>query len=358
MASVPAQRVVFFGTDRTPCFMTENTQINLGNIGPDEVLVKIKLATICGYDLRILQGLSKAKTPSVLGHEAVGEVVKVGSSLDLEGIKSGDRVSFCMYDACSKCQCCQHGFQQRCYNKFMYGQGMLNCSQSFSGCFASHIILTKGTRLVKIPDSVTDKMAAPLNSAIATMMHVLSTLPKDGIKNMKVLIQGAGLFGIYGCAILHQAGYSKVYCTDYISERLKLVNWFGGVPIDMRIKSDYPTDESVDIVIEVCGDSSVIPEGIQLLRPGGVYVLVGRNQNNPSLNVTVNQLVNKCLTIKGVDSYKPEHLQEGIDFIVKYSNKYPFESLVGPVFKLSDFDKAMKEATNKRFLRIGLESDC
>ncbi|XP_033120604.1 L-threonine 3-dehydrogenase-like [Anneissia japonica] len=358
MASVSAQRVVFFGADRTPRFMTENTHINLGNLGPEEILIKIKLTTICRYDLQILQGRSKAKTPSVLGHEAVGEVVKVGSSLDDEAIKPGDRVSFSLYDSCFKCKFCQSGFHQKCISGFMYGQGTLSSHQGFSGCFASHVIVKRGTKLVKLPDNVSDKMAAPLNCAIATMAHATSMLPTEDAKNKTVLIQGAGLFGIYGCAMLHQAGYSKVYCTDYIAERLKLVNCFGGIPLDLRVKGNYPDDDSIDIVIEVCGNPAVIPEGVRVLKPGGVYMFVGLVNHNTSLNITVGQLIDKCLTVTGVDSYSPEHLEAGVDFIAKYSNKYPFENLVGPIFKLSNFDKAVKEAGNQRFLRVALEADC
>lgn len=89
-----------------------------------------------------------------------------------------------------------------------------------------------------------------------------------------MVIQGAGLLGIYGCALLHEAGVANVFCVDVQASRLAHVANFGGIPIDGR-PHHYPNaheaihavaPHGVDAVLEVAGVSALVPEGIRLLN--------------------------------------------------------------------------------------------
>ena len=61
----------------------------------------------------------------------------------------------------------------------------------------------------------------------------------------------------------------------------------------------YP--DSVDVVLEASGSASVVDEGLRLLRPGGVYLFVGMVHPDTALNITGEQIIRKCLTIKGIN---------------------------------------------------------
>ena len=63
------------------------------------------------------------------------------------------------------------------------------------------------------------------------------------------------------------------------------------------ISAEFPT--SVDVVLEVCGSPDVITDGISLLRPGGMYLLIGMVHPQSHLNITGEMIIRKCLTIKG-----------------------------------------------------------
>ena len=58
-------------------------------------------------------------------------------------------------------------------------------------------------------------------------------------------------------------------------------------------------EDSVDVVLEVCGDAKAVEHGIQCLRPGGMYILAGMVHLESRLNITGEQIIRKCLTLKG-----------------------------------------------------------
>jgi len=108
----------------------------------------------------------------------------------------------------------------------------------------------------------------------------------------------------------------------------------------------------IDVVIEVCGASTVVNDGIRLLKPGGLYLLLGMVHPHSELNITGEQIIRKCLTIKGIHNYAPRHLDQAVDFLEKTIMKYPYEEVIGPTYDLSDLSCAMKIAKEKVYSRI------
>jgi len=108
----------------------------------------------------------------------------------------------------------------------------------------------------------------------------------------------------------------------------------------------------IDVVVEVCGVSSVINDGIRLLKPGGLYLLLGMVHPRSELNITGEQIIRKCLTIKGIHNYAPRHLDQAVDFLEKTINKYPYEEVMGPIYDLSDLPGAMKLSIEKVYTRV------
>ncbi|XP_013399465.1 uncharacterized protein LOC106165700 [Lingula anatina] len=349
-------RVVFVGAEHNPCCLIDDCTVP--TIGDGEVLVKVLLATVCGSDLHTISGQRKEATPSVLGHEAVAEIVTINRNASK--FSPGDRVTFTVVDFCGECARCKGGLVQKCTRLFKYGHAQLADGTGFNGCYATHIVLRPGTHLVKIPDHVTDRMAAPINCALATMVNVMNSIPSigDNKANHVALIQGAGLLGLYGCALLQDRGYQKVYCVDINRDRLTLVPLFGGIPNFIsgnELTIDIDPD-SVDTVIEVCGSPNVIQQGISLLRPGGTYLMVGMVHPNSKLNLTGEQIIRKCLTIKGIHNYGPADLEQAVEFISRTANKYPFERLVGgEEYSLRDITDAIKEAELRKYLRVAVK---
>ena len=90
-----------------------------------------------------------------------------------------------------------------------------------------------------------------------------------------------------------------------------------------------------DVIIEITGEPSVIKEGIQMIRVGGTYILLGAIYPNNHVTLDSSDIITKCLKIVGMHNYHPEHLKTAIDLVLKTKNKYPYKKLVGPNFDFS-----------------------
>jgi len=325
----------------------------LPNPGPGEVLVALDLSTICGSDLHTLTGRRHGPVPTILGHEGIGHVIAVGDGREPAWL--GRRVSWSLVDSCGTCRpCTEWRLPQKCERLLKYGHAPLTEQGGLLGCYASHLMLRRGTHLVAVPDTLPDAAVAPANCALATMVAVMESLP-HGTGRMAV-IQGAGLLGLYGSALLRAAGWETVFVVDRQPQRLTAVPRFGGTPVLSSDPSPIPPDE-VDVVIEVCGSARAVPEGLRWLRPGGHYALAGMVHPESSLSLTGEAIIRKCLTLRGVHNYAPHHLDEAIGFLDRHRDNHPWESLVSPPMPLRRLDEAFALAESGRWCRVAVTAN-
>jgi len=335
------------------------------SLRPNEVLVKNDMATICGSDLHTWKGTRPAETPMVLGHEGMGRIMAKGDGR--QHLSVGDRVTWSIFDRCYTCRpCTDFKVPQKCDQLFKYGHTSLAKGNGLDGCYGSHTLLRNGTHIVQIPNIIPDKLAAPINCAFATIHAALD--PEKLPKNIETaLVQGAGLLGIYACLVLsHIFNVKKIFCVDVNPERLRLVQQFGGEPLsaapeDYEHRKKYlkeKTKHGVDVVVEACGQPDVMKEGLEFMRYGGHYVLLGmvHPQSNLS-NVTGFQIIQKCASLHGTHNYGPTHLDQALSFLTSIIEKYPFDALVSEPFSLNEMDNAFNEAKSQKWLRVCLKLD-
>jgi threonine dehydrogenase-like Zn-dependent dehydrogenase len=230
-----------------------------------------------------------------------------------------------------------------------YGHSSLSLGTGLNGCYASHIVLRSGTHLVEVPDGVSDRVASPANCALATMFAALENLPNSC---RSVVIQGAGLLGLYGAILLRTRGVPNVYVVDPSASRLDRVRDFLGVPMgadDLR-----PLYGQIDVVIEAAGTASVIPEGLRLLRPGGHYILVGMVHPDSEFAITGEALIRGCITMRGVHNYGPRHLEQAIAFL-EQEPSLPWESLISPAYPLLELNQAFAIAASRTWPRVAVK---
>uniref|UniRef100_T1IX41 Alcohol dehydrogenase-like N-terminal domain-containing protein n=1 Tax=Strigamia maritima TaxID=126957 RepID=T1IX41_STRMM len=289
-------RVVFVGASKKPSFVTETCPLpTIIDLVDGEVLLKIRLATICTADLDTLDGKWTKPIPSVMGHEGVGEVL-VSKRLDLV---LGDRVVFSTGSACESCVVCRRNLPVPCATGIQYGHGaLLSSPAKLSGTLASHLILRKGTHVIKIPPHVKDTVACTVNCPLSTMVNVvdtaLSRLNGCGEKKIAV-IQGINIFAIYGCLLLKEvAGFNEVYLTDQSMEQQKLATLFGGIPSFDR---------------------------------------------------------------KGISGSNKQHLDMAVEFLSKLCLEYPLEELISPKFSLHDLPSAIKTARGELYCRVAVTTE-
>lgn len=336
------------------------------DLGQGEVLVRIDLATICGSDIHTIDGKRQEETPTVLGHEAVGTVVECR---ERSGLSAGDRITWTIADSCGQCvPCLDHDLPQKCDRLFKYGHAALANGSGLNGCYASHVVLRAGTHVVPIPDEITDAIAAPANCALATMVHVLdqwrqhlgSSSFNTGAKLGTVVVQGGGLLGIYGCALLRELGVTSVFCVEVDRNRFHLIEQFGGTPVDggdPERATEWILDRfprGVDAVFEVAGSKELLPQGVRALRAGGFYGWVGLVHPDSAIGVNADLVIRKCLTLRGFHNYRPTDLDHAVAFLSRNTDRLPFESLVSPPFSLDHIADAVQLARQRSFMRVAL----
>ena len=240
----------------------------------------------------------------------------------------------------------EYGLPQKCERLFKYGHAALSDGTGLNGTYASHILLRRGTHLVEVPTSVPDAVAASANCSLATMAAVTEHLPQPC---RVAVVQGAGLLGLHGCALLRAAGVERVLVIDPDAARLEKVSAFGGVP---TIVADVQPG-SVDLVVEAAGVAGVVPEGLRMLRAGGHYLFAGLVHPDSALEITGETIIRRCLTLRGFHNYAPRHLERAVAFL-RETPELPWASLVSPPLPLAKMDEAVALAQSRRWARVAL----
>ena len=324
------------------------------------------MSTICGSDLHTISGRRAEPTPSILGHEIIGEIIALGPGLDHdsfgEELRLGDRVSWSIMASCGQCFYCKLDLPQKCEHLFKYGHLCSNDPPHLTGGYAEYIYLFPGTAIYKVPDGIPDEIATPANCALSTVVNAAETIGIN--RGETVLIQGAGLLGLNLVALASQAGARNIIVTDISESRLKLASKFGAhVCLDAKQSSSEEilseihrlTDShGVDVAFEVCGERTVATQAVNALRVGGRYLIAGLVSPGSDLGIDGNQVTRKCLTIKGIHNYRPEHLGKALRFLETNWQKYPYAELLGRTFPLSQINEAVLLGASSRYIRVGI----
>jgi threonine dehydrogenase-like Zn-dependent dehydrogenase len=113
----------------------------------------------------------------------------------------------------------------------------MNNGTGFNGCYASHIVLRKGTHVKKVPNEINDSLASTINCALATVVNCIDNIPENIRKSgKKAFVQGDGLLGLYSCAMFKDLGFTHIYCSGQRSNRSPLIEEFGAIPINSGMK--------------------------------------------------------------------------------------------------------------------------
>jgi len=247
-----------------------------------EVLVRITMSTICRSDIHSYEGHRPNPCPGILGHEIIGVIEQIGAGIDkdLRGdtLAVGDRVTWTEYFADGPSYYRDvHDMPHKAPGLRKYGHDLVEEDPHFLGGFADYCYILPGTGILKLPAELSDEEATPLNCGVATMIS--ATEAADIRMGETVVVQGLGLLGMYGCAIARARGAARVIGLDAVPSRLELAKRFGAdLVLDVTTMSEDALVETVrkasppdgpDVVIEVCGNPSVVAVGVRMLRVGG-----------------------------------------------------------------------------------------
>lgn len=334
--------------------------------GAGEILVNITCATICGSDAHTFHGRRVEPTPCVLGHEIVGRIASFGPgapTTDLTGapIAIGDRVTWTLAASCGECFFCQKGLPQKCEKLFKYGHVAAAPGKEFTGGFADCCILRAGTGVMKLPDAISDALAAPANCAGATVAAAtrLAGALEGDFKGATVVVMGCGVLGLNAIAMASAYGAAEVIGCDISETRADVAKSFGATRFALpgeiaAVAKAASSGRGADVMLEFSGSSDAVTAGLATLRVGGVAVIAGTAAPGKPVELSPEGLVRRMLTIKGLHNYAPRDLVTAVNFLVENKDRFPFDAFRGESHGLSDINAAFEAATKSGGKRVSV----
>jgi threonine dehydrogenase-like Zn-dependent dehydrogenase len=220
-------------------------EVDIPQLAPDEVLVKIKACGICGSDIAYYWGNSSLETangkgPLILGHEMSGEIVEVGDLPKQLGIfKVGDRVAIDPVQYCNACEVCKKGEVNLCENKTVLGV-------SVDGAFAEYM-KTKYTAMFKLPENVSYEQGA-FAEPMADAMYALQNLEVT-LGDFCVVI-GPGPIGLAQANLVKSAGAGTLVVVGTRDYRLDIAK-HNGADYLFNVKDPKSKYYTKDVVKEI-----------------------------------------------------------------------------------------------------------
>jgi len=315
---------------------TEVREVKIPKFGRQDVLVKVKVASICGTDLHIYNwdawAQKRIHPPLIPGHEFCGDVVAVGD--EVTSVKEGDFVSAEMHVNCGKCLQCRTGEAHICQNVKILGVDA-------DGAFAEYVTIPE-SNIWKIDPAIPADYASifdPLGNAVHTVLS-------GDVAAKSVAITGCGPIGLFAIAVARACGATQVFAIEVNEYRRNVAK---------EMKADYVLDPTkddvksivmdatggigVDVLLEMAGHPDAIKLGFQILRLGGRASLLGIPSKPIEMNLA-EDIIFKGANVIGVNGRRMYQTWYQMQALLK-SNKLDLHPVITDRIAMMDFAKGM-----------------
>lgn len=289
----------------TAPYVLEYCDWEMPKVGPEDLLIRVRACAICGSDVKGYSGKTgRRQPPIIMGHEAAGDVVEVGSAV--QGFTIGERVGFDSTIYCLRCDSCLSGHYNLCRNRRVVGVS--------EGTYRQHGAMAEFVAIpwwiaVRLPDNLSYEKAA-LIETVSIGVHAANRTPLR--LNDSVVIVGAGAVGLVTLQAVKLKGAGKVVITDLSEGRLALASKLGA---DICIAADTADlvqvlrqaagSDGADAAFEAVGIQTTIDTAIAVTRVGGSVTLIGNVA--PRVEVGLQAIVTGELNLYGVCASNGEY---------------------------------------------------
>lgn len=267
--------------------------VELDEPRPDEVVVRIVAAGVCGTDVHVQHGGIPFPLPGVVGHEGAGVVERVGTAVT--SVEPGDKVLL-TFTSCGACRSCRAGHPAYC-DEFLprnllggrradgtptlrRGDDELNAHFFAQSSFATHVLADE-RGVVKVDADADLALLAPLGCGVQTgagaVLNILRPEPGSVL-----VIFGAGAVGLAAAMAARLTGAEHIVVVDIVPSRLELALEVGATAVIDSRSAEVPTTlaeltggRGADYVIDATGVVAVIELAAALLNPGGTLASIG-----------------------------------------------------------------------------------
>lgn len=284
-------------------------EIPIPQVGPGDVLVKVKAAGICHSDAHYRAGISPVRPlPLTLGHEVAGVVDQVGAQV--KGFSPGDRVCLHYLVTCGQCEYCNCGSEQFCTSGSMIGKYR-------DGGYAEYISLPARS-VFHLPQEIPFAQGAIMMCSSATSFHALRKARLQ--PGETVAIFGTGGLGMSAVQLALAMGARQVFAVDIKPDKLTLAESYGATPI--HAKKVDPVDaikertagRGVNVSLELIGLPETMRQALDALAVFGRVAFVGLNAEGIALD-PYNDLLMREAEMIGVSDHLAQELPTLIEFV-------------------------------------------
>ena len=306
---------------------------------PGQVKIAVRAAGICGTDLHIYHDEFATRPPVVMGHEVAGVVAEVGAGV--EGVRSGDRVtSETYFFTCGECRFCRAGLPNLCPHRRSIGSAE-------NGAFADWL-LVPARNVRPLPDGV-DFLGGALTEPLACVVHGALELPKVTAGDLAI-VSGPGAIGLLTTQVVKAAGAVVVLLgTDRDAGRLDLGRDLGADHV-LNVDQDDPqtfVDEltggtGADVVLECAGVPAAVPEGFEMARRNGRYLVLGQYTDRGAVPINPHVITRKQLKVFGSWAFAEAHYLRYVQSVPQLAARFDLARLL-TIYPLADANRALAD---------------
>ncbi|WP_036545913.1 alcohol dehydrogenase catalytic domain-containing protein [Nocardia seriolae] len=340
------------------------SDLELGEPGPGELLVRIEAAGLCHSDLSVVDGNRVRPVPMLLGHEAAGRIEALGPGES--DLRVGQRVVMTFRPRCGECAGCATDGRTPCEP----GSVANNAGELLSGgrrlhrdgaevhhhlgvsAFATHAVVDRRS-VVPVDDDVPPEVAAILGCAVLTgggaLLNSAKPAPSDRI--MVVGLGGVGMAAVLVAAALRAGTGREVIAVDTVPEKLKIAMELGATAA--CTPQELAAEKIVaEAVIEAVGNIRAFETAVAATAPGGVTVTVGLPAPDARASISPLALVAQGRAIVGSYLGSAVPSRDIPEFVRMWrEGKLPVERLVSSYIRLEGINHAMDELAAGHALR-------
>ncbi|MFA5571217.1 MAG: zinc-dependent dehydrogenase [Sphaerochaetaceae bacterium] len=329
----------------------EYMEVDTPTIGEQDLLVKMKAASICGTDMRIYRGRKTkgVRYPSIIGHEFSGEVVQVGNKVDTFSV--GDKICINNVLSCGRCYYCLNNMENVCENREAIGY-------EYDGAFAEYVrvpgkFISRGN-IMKMPDSISWEAGALIEplSCVINGQRKLNITPGD-----TVVVIGAGPIGLMHIMLAKVAGAKTVVVSEPNELRRTQSLEFGAdIVVDPAKESlsviikDITHDLGADVVIVAIGIPSLVDEALALGRKGAHVSLFAGFPAGSKFEIDGNLIHYNELTVVGASALQRRDMITSLNLIE--SKTIDVEKLITHTYSLDSIIEAFEKAESGEAIKV------
>jgi L-iditol 2-dehydrogenase len=331
------------------------------------VLMRVIASEVCGTDVHLWHGrLSGVPYPLIPGHVSVGVVAAVtGTVSDVleQPIAEGDAITFLdVHGTCNACwYCLVAKASTRCPHRKVYGITMgADDPPGLCGGWSEYLYLRPGTRIIRLPSGLSPQAWIGGGCGLPTAVHAID-LAQIKLGD-RVLIQGSGPVGLSACALARLSGAGWVGVIGAPESRLAAARAMGAdwtcdvtatTPDERhRLVRDPTQGRGPDITVEASGNPRAVPEGMELTRDAGRYVIVGQYTDNGPVEINPHLHINrKHLEVRGCWGSDFSHVYRAVEIANRFGKMVDWSILITRCYSLDESAQALSDVEQQRVVK-------